>query len=302
LFGRPAPFHHRDDAPLRLVAETINPMPATTARRRPSTYLVPLALYLREIDATPLLTAVEESELARRISEGDPYARDQMVRANLRLVVSVARGYLNRGLPIEDLIAEGNLGLVRAVEGFNPAWQTRFGNYASYWIKQSMRQAVIKTGRSFRLPAYMVTLLAKWRRATAVLADRLGRDPTNREVGELLKLSGKTLRMVIQAVWVEALKPHPDEDGFGMGEFLADKRHRDVHDELCDSDELKRVFVGIEQLDEREAMVIRLRFGLESRPPMTLQEIGEGLGLNREGVRRVEARALTKLAHGLSRN
>jgi len=277
-------------------------MPATTARCRPSTSLVPSALYLREIDTTPLLTAAEESELAQRISEGDPYARDQMVRANLRLVVNIARRYLNRGLPIEDLIAEGNLGLLRAVEGFDPAWQTRFGTYASYWIKQSMRHAVINTGGSFRLPAYMVTLLAKWRRATAVLADRLGRAPTDREVGELLHLSGKKLEMVAQAIQVEALKPHPDEDGSGVGEFLADERHRDVHNELCDSDDLERVFLGIGQLDEREAMVIRLRFGLESRPPMTLREVGDGLGLTRERIRQVEARALTKLASSLSEN
>jgi len=263
---------------------------------------VPSALYLREIDTTPLLTAAEESELAQRISEGDPYARDQMVRANLRLVVNIARRYLNRGLPIEDLIAEGNLGLLRAVEGFDPAWQTRFGTYASYWIKQSMRHAVINTGGSFRLPAYMVTLLAKWRRATAVLADRLGRAPTDREVGELLHLSGKKLEMVAQAIQVEALKPHPDEDGSGVGEFLADERHRDVHNELCDSDDLERVFLGIGQLDEREAMVIRLRFGLESRPPMTLREVGDGLGLTRERIRQVEARALTKLASSLSEN
>src|ERR1700760_2793646 len=146
----------------------------------------PLQIYLHDINDTPLLSAQEERELAERIAEGDPYAREHMVRANLRLVVNIARGYLGKGLALEDLIEEGNLGLLRAVEGYDETMQTRFSTYASYWIKQSIRRSVMNNGRVIRLPAYMVSLLAKWKRATAVLTDRLGRPPTNEEVGKAL--------------------------------------------------------------------------------------------------------------------
>src|SRR5579883_2798630 len=141
----------------------------------------PLQIYLREINDTPLLSAQEERDLAQRIAAGDPYAREQMVKANLRLVVNIARGYLGKGLGLEDLIEEGNLGLLRAVEGFDGAMETRFSTYASYWIKQSIRRAVMNNGKPIRLPAYMVTLLAKWKRATSGLTERLGRAPTPEE-------------------------------------------------------------------------------------------------------------------------
>jgi len=153
----------------------------------------PLETYLREINETALLTADEEKMLARRIAEGDRTARDRMVRANLRLVVNIARGYVGKGLALQDLIEEGNLGLLRAVEGFDPNVGTRFSTYASYWIKQSIRRAVMNNGKPIRLPAYMVTLLSKWKRANEVLADRLGRTPTPDEVGQALKLSKKKL-------------------------------------------------------------------------------------------------------------
>ena len=135
----------------------------------------PLQIYLHDINDTPLLSATEERELAVQVALGDPYAREHMVKANLRLVVNIARGYLGKGLSLEDLIEEGNLGLMRAVEGFDGMMETRFSTYASYWIKQSIRRAVMNHGKPIRLPAYMVSLLSKWRRASAVLADRLGR-------------------------------------------------------------------------------------------------------------------------------
>src|SRR5205823_11037426 len=138
----------------------------------------PLQIYLQDINETPLLSADEERELAERVAAGDPYAREHMVKANLRLVVNISRGYLGKGLVLEDLIEEGNLGLMRAVEGFDGMMETRFSTYASYWIKQSIRRAVMNQGKPIRLPAYMVTLLTKWKRATTVLTDRLGRAPT----------------------------------------------------------------------------------------------------------------------------
>src|SRR3954452_4968263 len=145
----------------------------------------PLQIYLHDINSTPLLSAQEECELAKRVAVGDPLARDHMVKANLRLVVNIARGYLGKGLNLEDLIEEGNLGLIRAVEGFDGMMDTRFSTYASYWIKQSIRRAVMNNGKPIRLPAYMVSLLAKWKRASNSLTERLGRTPTPEEIGKV---------------------------------------------------------------------------------------------------------------------
>src|SRR5436305_13016137 len=159
----------------------------------------PLETYLREINETALLSAEEEKQLAYRIEEGDSEARDRMVRANLRLVVNIARSYTGKGLGLQDLIAEGNLGLLRAVEGFDPSMNTRFSNYASYWIKQSMKRAVVNTAKTVRLPAYMVELLTKWRRATSKLQDELGRTPTEEEIAKSLGLKKKKLNIIKKA-------------------------------------------------------------------------------------------------------
>src|SRR5262245_50389862 len=142
----------------------------------------PLATYFSEIDATPLLSAEEEADLAFRVREGDAEARDHLVRANLRLVVSIARGYLGMGMELADLIAEGNLGVLRAVEGFDPTMKTRFSTYAGYWIKQSIRRGLINTGKTVRVPVYMAQLMTEWRRAAAGLQEELGRPPTEEEV------------------------------------------------------------------------------------------------------------------------
>src|ERR1700741_2571367 len=153
----------------------------------------PLETYLREINETALLSAEEERQLAYRIEDGDSEARDRMVRANLRLVVNIARGYTGKGLALQDLIEEGNLGLMRAVEGFDPTMNTRFSTYASYWIKQSIKRAVINTGKTIRIPAYMNELLVKWRRATLKLQEELDRTPTQEEIAASLHLSKKKL-------------------------------------------------------------------------------------------------------------
>src|SRR5689334_9411225 len=174
-------------------------MTSHRTERREFNAASPLQIYLQDINSTPLLTADEERELAERVADGDPYARDHMVKANLRLVVNIARGYLGKGLSLEDLIMEGNLGLMRAVEGFDGMMETRFSTYASYWIKQSIRRAVMNQGKAIRLPAYMVSLLAKWRRASAALSERMGRSPTPDEVGKALKLSKKKIGIVTQA-------------------------------------------------------------------------------------------------------
>ena len=277
-------------------------MPRTSIRRETGGQHTPLQIYLQDINDTPLLSAEQEHDLAQRIAEGDPHAREHMVRANLRLVVNIARGYLGKGLALEDLIEEGNLGLLRAVEGYDETMQTRFSTYASYWIKQSIRRSVMNNGKVIRLPAYMVSLLAKWKRATLVLTDRLGRPPTNEEVGKALRLSKKKLGIVAKAIRVNNLTPHPDgddEDGFAIGEVLTDEKARPVEEVLTETDDIDRVFRRLDRLDDREANVIRMRFGLEPYMPMTLREVGENLGLTRERVRQLENQALAKLINGL---
>src|SRR5438309_9046721 len=175
----------------------------------------PLETYLSEINETPLLTADEEKQLALRIEKGDSEARDHMVRANLRLVVNIARSYTGKGLGLQDLIAEGNLGLMRAVEGFDPGMNTRFSTYASYWIKQSIKRALVNTAKTIRIPAYMVELLAKWRRATTKLQDELGRPPTHEEVAKSLELPKKKLAISKKAIRVYNATPQTDQPESG---------------------------------------------------------------------------------------
>ena len=263
----------------------------------------PLQIYLNDINDTPLLSAEEERGLAERVAVGDPVAREHMVKANLRLVVNIARGYLGKGLNLEDLIEEGNLGLMRAVEGFDGMMETRFSTYASYWIKQSIRRAVMNTGKPIRLPAYMVSLLSKWRRATAVLAERLGRAPSHEEVGKALRLSKKKMGIVAKAIRVNNLTPHSDnvdDEGPALDRVLTDERSKGPESLLIEADDLDRIFLYLDTLEEREAAVIRMRFGLESYQPMTLREVGEHLGLTRERVRQLESQALQKLMTALA--
>src|SRR3990172_2467869 len=183
----------------------------TKTRRRPTAAVQsPLETYLREINETPLLSAEDEHDLAISIGRGDVEARDRMVRANLRLVVNIARGYTGKGLGLQDLIEEGNLGLLRAVEGFDPTMNTRFSTYASYWIKQSIKRALVNTAKTIRIPAYMVELLSKWRRATAVLQDQMGRAPTHEEVGRYMELPRKKLNIIKKAIKIYNATPQTD--------------------------------------------------------------------------------------------
>ncbi len=271
---------------------------ATHATPREPNSHSPLQIYLHDINDTALLTAQEERDLSARVALGDQYAREHMVKANLRLVVNIARGYLGKGLCLEDLIEEGNLGLMRAVEGYDPSLETRFSTYASYWIKQSIRRSVMNNGKPIRLPAYMVSLLAKWKRVNNVLSERLGRPPTPEEVGKALRLSKKKVGIVAKAIQVNNLTPHsehPDDDGFALDDVLTDERSKAPDALLIESDDLERILTELDELDEREATVIRMRFGLEPYTPMTLREVGEQLNLTRERVRQLESLALAKL-------
>lgn len=273
----------------------------TTRRRQPSSVQSPLETYLREINETSLLSADDEHELAIAIGEGDLEARDRMVRANLRLVVNIARGYTGKGLGLQDLIEEGNLGLLRAVEGFDPGMGTRFSTYASYWIKQSIKRALINTAKTIRIPAYMVELLSKWRRASTRLAEELGRTPTPEEIARVLGLPKKKLPIIKKAIRIYNLTPQTDqaEAGWSLGEMIQDDRIRSPEDELVEHDNLAQVMRQLDLMDEREATVLRLRFGLHDNEPRTLKEIGETLGLTRERVRQIETEALGKLAESV---
>jgi len=272
--------------------------------RRLRTELVqsPLETYLREINETALLTADQEKSLARQIGVGDTEARDLMVRANLRLVVNIARGYTGKGLALQDLIEEGNLGLLRAVEGFDPNMNTRFSTYASYWIKQSIKRALVNTAKTIRIPAYMVELLAKWRRATNQLTDELGRPPTHEETAKFLGLPKKKLNIIKKAIRVYNSAPQTDqsEAGWSIDEMLQDGRTKTPDTEMVENDDLRQVLTLLDKMDPREATVLRMRFGLNDEEPKTLKEIGESLGLTRERVRQIESEALAKLSECLT--
>jgi RNA polymerase primary sigma factor len=259
----------------------------------------PFHSYLHEINDTPLLSAEEEAELAWRVREdSDAEARDHLARANLRLVVNIAREFVGRGLAIEDLIAEGNLGLLRSVDGFDPSMGTRFSTYACYWIRQSIRRAVINTARAIRLPAYAVDLMRKWRRASSELKEELGRPPVEEEVAGRIGLSTRKLNILRTALKIIGATSSPNGESGGLLPFLPCQG--DGPDaRLNGEDNVRQVLRLVDQLNEREAMVLRLRFGLAGDEPMTLRAVGEKLGLTRERVRQLEVQALRSLREAL---
>jgi RNA polymerase primary sigma factor len=255
-----------------------------------------LDAYLSDIRRDDLLTADEEAALARRIAAGDADARARMIRSNLRLVVKIARQYAGGPLSLDDLVGEGNVGLIRAVECYSPAYGTRFSTYAAHWIKQAIRQALTNTTATIRLPAHMVGLLRRWARTARALARSLGREPLFDEVADALGLSAAQREMVTQAMRARRLTHE------GGGEPEAAWSSEEAPDERpspeleCEADEERdAVLRRLDRLDGRERMVVALRFGLEGQPPLTLKEIGRRLGITREWVRKIELRAVRKL-------
>jgi len=262
-------------------------------------------VYLREINRVPLLTADEEKELGWRIiNDNCPAARERMIRSNLRLVVSIAKNYTGRGLPITDLIEEGNIGLLRAVEGFDPAQGARFSTYGSWWIKQAIKRALINATQPIHIPAYMVELIAKWKVASRKLEGELGRPPTIEELAETMELPVKKVRIIKRAV--KAFKTPNQEptsaDGslLGLGELIADEKIGTPDDRTLHSEELNILRRLMETIDDREARILRLRFGLDGQEPLTLKQIADHVGISRERVRQIVEEALERLHERLT--
>lgn len=262
-----------------------------------------LQLYLRQINESPLLTADEEKALARRIIQHNDFAaRERMVKSNLRLVVNIAKHYVNRGLTLLDLIEEGNIGLLKAVEGFDPENGSRFSTYASWWIKQAIKRALINASQPIHIPAYMVELMTAFKRATRALEDELRRQPTIDELSDYMKVSKKKLGIIKKAV--KAFNS-PSQFTSPDGEMTINDVVPDIHNPTPDEEvhheaELEHLARLLENVDQREATILKLRYGLDGSDPMTLKEIGKHVGLTRERVRQIEHEALKKLRDAMA--
>lgn len=256
-----------------------------------------LDTYFRDIREDALLSAEEETTLAEAIARGDAEARTRMIRANLRLVVRISREYVGRGLTLDDLIGEGNLGLIRATQEFNPSFGTRFSTYAGYWIKQAIRHALTNTTATIRLPAHMVGVLTKWRRAERALSRELGQPPTDEQVAVQLGLTDAQIEMVRRARRANRLQLESGLVGDGQPwnpDEAADDREA-AESSMAAQDERTHLLRRLDRLEDRERMIVSLRFGLDGNRPMTLKEIGLRIGVTREWVRKIELRAVEKM-------
>jgi RNA polymerase primary sigma factor len=256
-----------------------------------------IKLYLREIGQVKLLTPQEEIVLAARIKRGDKKAREQMIKANLRLVVKIARDYEGIGLPLLDLISEGNIGLMKAVERFDPAKGGKLSTYGSWWIKQSIKRALANQSKTIRLPVHLVDKISKMRRTSMRLQEELGREPTDEELGEELGISAsRVAQMRMAAIRPASLDaPIGDEDSNNFAEVVQDENADTPYQHLEDKTVTKMLREMVKTLDNREATILRARFGLDGGPQKTLEEVGLKFGVTRERVRQIQNIALKKL-------
>ena len=262
-----------------------------------------IKIYLREIGRTPILTREEERDLAMRIHAGDHAARDLMIRSNLRLVVKLAFEHINRGLPLVDLISEGNLGLLTAVEKYDPSRQSRLSTYACWWIKQSILRALATQSRTIRLPSHISELLAKMRHVAAHMSYELGRAPTDEELADEIGLSySRVARMRTASVTTASLDAPVASDGsLELGEMICDSEAPTPFDQASDRNQTDDLAQVMDVLNERERTIICARFGIGGAEEKTLAQLGEEIGRTRERVRQLEEIALRKLRRALQK-
>lgn len=259
----------------------------------------PVRMYLKEIGNVPLLTSEEEVELAKRVEAGDEAAKKKLTEANLRLVVSIAKKYVGRGMPFLDLIQEGNMGLMKAVDKFDYTKGYKFSTYATWWIRQAITRGIADTGRTIRVPVHMVETINKTLRMTRTLLQELGREPTPEEVAERLGVPVARVREVLKISRdpVSLDTPIGEEDDSHLGDFIEDDTALSPADSAAFSMLREELSTALESLTERERQVVRLRFGLEDGRARTLEEVGKEFNVTRERIRQIEAKALRKLRH-----
>jgi len=260
-----------------------------------------LRIYMREISKTDLLTPEEEVKLAARIKRGDKKAREHMIKANLRLVVKIAQDYSNYGLPLQDLISEGNIGLMKAVERFDPKKGGKLSTYAAWWIKQSIKRALANQSKTIRLPVHMVDKIAKLRRITAMLTEAYGREPSDEELCEETGIPMKKISLLKRAAQRPTSLDAPvgDEDSSSYAEIIGDESAVNPLDALADKNMHGELDDLYEVLDERESKIIDARFGIGGKTPMTLEEVGREFGVTRERIRQLQNIALDKMRKSL---
>src|SRR6516165_846827 len=262
-----------------------------------------IKIYLREISGTPLLTVQEEIELAARIQQGDQKARAWMIKANLRLVVKIAHDYSNFGLPLLDLISEGNIGLIKAVERFDPVKGGKLSTYSAWWIKQSIKRALANQSKTIRLPVHLVDKIWKMRRVSLQMSEELGREPTDEEFAEEIGISSTKLSQLktisIRPASLDA--PIGDDDSTEFGEIVGDEDAQTPFELFRDKNMRDELSVLLEVLDDRERKIIFRRFGLDGGKPQTLEEVGKKFGVTRERIRQLQNIALAKLRRALAK-
>ena len=260
---------------------------------------------MKQINEVALLTPEQEKDLGWRIiNDDDQGAKEHMIKANLRLVIAISKNYAHRGLALADLVEEGNIGLIRAVEGFDPAQGARFSTYASWWIKQAIKRTLINAVQPIHIPAYMVELIARWKQTNRKLEERLGRQPTIQELATEMGLPVKKLLIVRRAVKAYHAPSQAPVKGDGedadLGDMFEDTRTTAPEQDVERKEDFSTILKLLDSIDERDARVLRLRFGLEGKEALTLKQIGQEVGLTRERVRQIEVEALKKLHQQLT--